>query len=53
MDVIPDETYNDALVIVCDTANEERVCDQRYKLGKKLLKLIIIQMKIRMVTFYG
>lgn len=39
MDVIPDEMYNDALVIVCDTANEERVCDQRYKLGKKIIKI--------------
>ncbi|ASA97680.1 MULTISPECIES: DHH family phosphoesterase [Anoxybacillus] len=39
MDVVPDEMYNDALVIVCDTANEERVCDQRYKLGKKIIKI--------------
>jgi len=39
MDTIPDETYKDALVIVCDTANQERVCDQRYKLGKKLIKI--------------
>ncbi|WP_297991023.1 bifunctional oligoribonuclease/PAP phosphatase NrnA [Anoxybacillus sp.] len=39
MDVIPDEMYHDALVIVCDTANEERVCDQRYKLGKKIIKI--------------
>lgn len=39
MDVISDEEYKNALVIVCDTANTERICDGRYKLGKKLIKI--------------
>ncbi|SDK43108.1 DHH family phosphoesterase [Sediminibacillus albus] len=39
MDFIPDETYDDALVIVCDTANQERVADQRYIKGKELIKI--------------
>jgi phosphoesterase RecJ-like protein len=39
MDQIDDSTYKDALVIVCDTANQERVCDQRYTKGKMLIKI--------------
>lgn len=39
LDVIPDETYKGALVIVTDTANEERICDSRYRLGDKLIKI--------------
>ena len=39
LDVIPDETYKGALVIVCDTANQERVCDQRYTTGEFLIKI--------------
>ncbi|MDX8363941.1 bifunctional oligoribonuclease/PAP phosphatase NrnA [Cytobacillus sp. IB215665] len=39
LDDITDKTYNDALVIVCDTANEERIDDTRYSLGKKLIKI--------------
>ncbi|GER67004.1 bifunctional oligoribonuclease and PAP phosphatase NrnA [Weizmannia acidilactici] len=39
MDNIPDETYRGALVIVCDTANRERISDQRYNLGEKLIKI--------------
>jgi phosphoesterase RecJ-like protein len=39
MDHIPDEVYENALVIVCDTANQERVCDDRYNRGKKLIKI--------------
>ncbi|KLV26438.1 oligoribonuclease [Niallia circulans] len=39
LDVIDDSTYADALVIVCDTANQERVCDQRYLTGKMLIKI--------------
>ncbi len=39
MDEIEDEVYNDALVIVCDTANTERVDDARYSTGKKLIKI--------------
>jgi phosphoesterase RecJ-like protein len=39
MDEIEDEVYKDALVIVCDTANTERVDDARYSTGKKLIKI--------------
>lgn len=39
MDLVSDEIYHDALVIVCDTANQARVSDQRYKNGKKLIKI--------------
>lgn len=39
MDEIDDDLYKHALVIVCDTANEERVCDQRYKQGEKIIKI--------------
>jgi phosphoesterase RecJ-like protein len=39
VDQIPDETYNGALVIVCDTANQERISDSRYTLGDKLIKI--------------
>ncbi|QFT90170.1 Bifunctional oligoribonuclease and PAP phosphatase NrnA [Bacillus sp. THAF10] len=39
LDEIPDSTYDDALVIVCDTANTDRICDKRYKLAKKLIKI--------------
>lgn len=39
LDVIEDEVYKGALVIVCDTANEERICDKRYTLGDKLIKI--------------
>lgn len=39
LDKISDETYEGALVIVCDTANTERICDDRYKLGDKLIKI--------------
>lgn len=39
MDEISDETFEDALVIVCDTANEARVDDQRYTTGAKLIKI--------------
>ncbi|MGG2095134.1 bifunctional oligoribonuclease/PAP phosphatase NrnA [Bacillus sp. S13(2024)] len=39
MDEIDDATYEEALVIVCDTANQERVCDQRYTKGKQLIKI--------------
>ncbi len=38
-DVIDDEVYKGALVIVCDTANAERICDLRYKMGEKLIKI--------------
>ncbi|THE14749.1 bifunctional oligoribonuclease/PAP phosphatase NrnA [Bacillus timonensis] len=39
MDKISDETYKEALVIVCDTANQDRISDQRYNQGKKLIKI--------------
>ncbi|WP_078414026.1 DHH family phosphoesterase [Priestia abyssalis] len=39
LDEIEDEAYGEALVIVCDTANEERVCDQRYARGKIVVKI--------------
>lgn len=38
-DVIADEVYEGALVIVCDTANQPRVCDQRYKTGDYVIKI--------------
>ncbi|WP_163101243.1 DHH family phosphoesterase [Peribacillus alkalitolerans] len=39
LDTITKKEYEGALVIVCDTANEERICDPRYKLGDKLIKI--------------
>ena len=39
MDEISDDLYEDALVIVCDTANTERIDDERYRIGKKLIKI--------------
>lgn len=39
LDIIPKDTYDGALVIVCDTANVERICDDRYDLGDKLIKI--------------
>lgn len=39
MDDIQDDMYQNALVIVCDTANAARICDQRYNLGAELIKI--------------
>lgn len=39
LDQIPDEAFNGALVIVTDTANEARICDDRYRLGDFLIKI--------------
>jgi bifunctional oligoribonuclease and PAP phosphatase NrnA len=39
MDRIEDEVYEGALVIVCDTANTGRICDKRYTLGARLIKI--------------
>lgn len=39
MDEIKDEVYENALVIVCDTANQERVSDQRFNTGDFLIKI--------------
>ncbi|WP_323707240.1 bifunctional oligoribonuclease/PAP phosphatase NrnA [Mammaliicoccus vitulinus] len=39
LDDISDDTYHDALVIVCDTANAPRIDDERYSTGKALIKI--------------
>jgi bifunctional oligoribonuclease and PAP phosphatase NrnA len=39
LDSISDDTFKGALVIVCDTANAERICDGRYRLGEQLVKI--------------
>ncbi|WP_113928448.1 bifunctional oligoribonuclease/PAP phosphatase NrnA [Bacillus sp. P14.5] len=39
LDIIEDSVFKDALIIVCDTANSARICDDRYKLGDKLIKI--------------
>ncbi len=39
LDQIEDDIYSGALAIICDTANEERICDQRYKLADKIIKI--------------
>ncbi|MFC7782885.1 bifunctional oligoribonuclease/PAP phosphatase NrnA [Rossellomorea sp. GCM10028870] len=39
LDIIEDHVFEGALIIVCDTANEERICDKRYTLGDKLVKI--------------
>lgn len=38
-DQISDDLYKGALVIVCDTANQERICDKRYDMGDMLIKI--------------
>ncbi len=38
-DIIDDDKYKDALVIVVDTATSDRVEDERYKLGKEIIKI--------------
>ncbi|MBR2138549.1 MAG: bifunctional oligoribonuclease/PAP phosphatase NrnA [Bacilli bacterium] len=39
IDVIPDEYYKDALVIIVDTSVEKRICDDRWTLGKYIIKI--------------
>lgn len=39
MDLISDEAYKEALVIVCDTAETSRICDQRFSKGTMLIKI--------------
>ncbi|MBD1380106.1 DHH family phosphoesterase [Metabacillus arenae] len=39
LDKVTDDHYQGALVIVCDTANQERICDKRYNTGSKLIKI--------------
>lgn len=38
-DIVTDEDFKDALIIITDTANTERIDDERYKHGKKLIKI--------------
>jgi len=38
-DKVTDEVYEGALVVVCDTANTERIDDQRYKKAAFILKI--------------
>lgn len=38
-DIIPDEYYQDALVIVVDTATPNRICDERWQMGKTIIKI--------------
>lgn len=39
MDEVSDGEYENALVIVCDTANQPRISDDRYNRGKLLVKI--------------
>lgn len=39
IDTIEDEKYKNALVIVVDTANKDRISDQRYNLGEYVIKI--------------
>lgn len=39
MDEVSDELYQNALVIVTDTANSPRISDDRYNLGAELIKI--------------
>lgn len=39
MDEVSDEMYQNALVIVTDTANSPRISDDRYNLGAELIKI--------------
>lgn len=39
VDVISDDVIKDSLVIVTDTSNRERIDDQRYHLGKAIIKI--------------
>lgn len=39
MDTVSDEAYQNALVIVTDTANSPRISDDRYQLGAELIKI--------------
>ncbi|MRH42867.1 bifunctional oligoribonuclease/PAP phosphatase NrnA [Aquibacillus halophilus] len=39
MDQIDDNQYDNALVIVCDTANQERISDKRYEKGSEIIKI--------------
>ncbi|OIJ10946.1 DHH family phosphoesterase [Anaerobacillus arseniciselenatis] len=39
MDEIKDEQFSGALIIICDTANTERISDERYVKGDKIIKI--------------
>lgn len=39
MEEVTDAQYSDALVIVCDTANTDRIDDSRYKTGSIVIKI--------------
>ncbi|HLR68453.1 DHH family phosphoesterase [Virgibacillus alimentarius] len=39
MDQVDNEEYERALVIVCDTANVDRISDERYRLGEQIIKI--------------
>lgn len=39
MDQISDDAYHGSLVIVCDTANQPRIDDERYDTGDQLIKI--------------
>lgn len=39
MDDVKDSEFDGALAIVCDTSTRDRICDQRYKLCKEVIKL--------------
>jgi bifunctional oligoribonuclease and PAP phosphatase NrnA len=39
MDQISDDVFENALVIICDTANTGRIDDSRYQLGAKIIKI--------------
>lgn len=38
-DPIADEDYQDALIIVCDTATENRISNKKFSLGKEIIKI--------------
>jgi bifunctional oligoribonuclease and PAP phosphatase NrnA len=39
MDEVADDVFKDALIIICDTANVERISDERYINGDKIIKI--------------
>lgn len=39
MDEVDDSLFEQSLIIVCDTANTGRISDERYTMGKKIVKI--------------
>ncbi|RXI98537.1 bifunctional oligoribonuclease/PAP phosphatase NrnA [Anaerobacillus alkaliphilus] len=39
MDELQDDIFEDALIVICDTANVERISDERYSKGDKIIKI--------------